>query len=173
MTVHETTGSLAPDRIPLSVVTAREPVLNNPWINERWKVIGVVAGQPKDSGKIDRSVLREAPDSAQYLWSGFVLRLRRSEADAYYYNIIGQNPSLYVYCEYDDSGEPRPCSITAEYIEAMAHSETGNAVFAVPMPPEVYRAIEQYVLEHYVPEEPKMKRKHERDAKRAGIWDDE
>lgn len=171
MSISET--QLPSDRIPLSIVTAREPVTNNPWISERWKVAGAVAGQVKDSGKIVRTLLRAGPDNEQYLWSGFVLRLRPSEADSYYYNIIGQNPSLYVYCDYDDSGEPCPRSVTAEYIEALSHAETGNAVFNVPMPPEVYRIIEQYVLEHYEPEEPKMKRKHERDAKRAGIWDDE
>lgn len=172
MSVPETNGVLA-DRIPLSVVTAREKVEGNRWIDERWRVVGVIAGHAKDSGGITRTMLRASPDGEQYLWTGFVLRLRPSEADGYYYNIIGQNPSLYVYCEPDDTGEPCPRSVTAEYIDAMAHSEAGNSTFSVPMPPEVYRCIERYVLEHFVPEEPKMKRKHERDAKRAGIWDDE
>lgn len=162
-----------PDRIPLSVITAREPVANNPWIDERWKVVGVVAGAANESGKITRSLLRAGPDSEQYLWTGFELRLRRSETDAYYYNLIGQNPSLYVYCHVDERGEPCPRSVTAEYIDAMAHSESGNPTFSVPMPPEVYRLIECYVLENYTPEEPRMKRKHERDANRAGIWEDE
>lgn len=161
------------DKIPLAVITAREPVEDNRWIDERWRVVGVVAGAANAGGNIVRSLLRSGPDGEQYLWSGFVLRLRPSEADSYYYNIVGQNPSLYVYCAQDDSGEPCPRSITAEYIDAMSHSETGNASHAVPMPPEVYRCIEQYVLEHFVPEEPKMKRKHERANKRAEHWGDE
>lgn len=161
------------DRIPVTVVTAREPVVGNAWINERWRVVGVLAGQASDSGAIARKIIRRGPDGDQYLWTGLVLRLHPSETDAYYYNIIGQNPSLYVYCHQDESGEPCPRSITAEYIDAMAHTETGNSTFSVPMPPEIYRAIEQYVLEHHVPEEPKMKRKHERDAKRGGMWDDD
>lgn len=160
------------DRIPLAVITAREPVTGNPWISERWQVVGVVGGKASD-GNIARTVLRQGPEGDQYLWTGLVLRLHPSEADAYYYNIIGQNPSLYVYCQLDDNGEPCPRSLTAEYIDAMAHSETGNSSFSVAMPPEVYRAIERYVLEHYVPEEPKRNRKRERDAKSAGIWDDE
>lgn len=172
MSTPEVSG-LPTDRIPLSIVTARESVRNNPWIDERWRVVGVVTARATSGGNIARAVLRAAPDSEQYIWSGFVLNLRPSEADGYYYNIIGQNPSLYVYCEQDDSGELCPRSVTAEYIDAMSHGEGGNTVYAVPMPPEVYRAIEQYVLAHYVPEEPKMKRKHERDAKSAGIWDDE
>ena len=161
------------DRVPLSVITVREPVAGNPWISERWRVAGVVAGEIKGGGKITRTLLRYGPDGEQYLWTGFALRLRPVEADGYYYNIIGQNPSLYIYCHNDDSGEPCPRSITAEYIEAMSVVEMGNTAFAVPMPPEVYRCIEQYVLEHHVPEEPKMKRKHERAASRADVSDDE
>jgi len=161
------------DRVPLSVITAREPVADNPWITERWRVAGVVAGEAKGGGKITRTLLRYGPDGEQYLWTGFALRLRPVEADGYYYNIIGQNPSLYVYCEHDDSGEPRPRSITAEYIDALSHAEVGNATFAVPMPPEVYRIVEQFVLVHFEPEEPRMKRKHEREAKRgSGAWDE-
>lgn len=172
MAVSDGQGVLV-DKIPLSVITAREPVVGNPWISERWRVLGVVAGPAADGGNVTRTVLRSGPEGEQYLWSGFVLRLHASEADSYYYNIVGQNPSLYVFCQEDEGGEPCPRAITAEYIEAMAQNETGSAAHAVPMPPEVYRCIEQYVLEHFVPEEPKMKRKHERDSKRAEHWDDE
>lgn len=171
MSSAETTSNLV-SAIPLSVITAREEVRNNPWINERWKVVGVVAAAAKEGGVIARTLLRAAPDGEQYLWTGFVLRLRPSEADGYYYNIIGQNPSLYVYCDPDDTGEPLPRAITAEYIEAMSHAEGGNMTFSVPMPPEVYRIIEQFVLAHFAPEEPRMKRKHEREAKRTGAWDE-
>lgn len=160
-------------QIPLSIVTVREKVDGNRWLDERWRVLGAVAGEARNSGKIVRTLLRAGADSEQYLWNGLMLRLHPSEADAYYYNLIGQNPSLYVYCHQDESGEPCPRSVTAEYIDAMAHSETGNPTFAVPMPPDVYRAIEAFVLEHFVPEEPKMKRKRERETKRSGIWDDE
>lgn len=163
-----------PERVPLSVVTSRETVTDNPWINERWKVEGVICAPEQESGAVVRSILQSGPLGERYLWTGFELRLRRSEADAYYYNIIGQNPSLYIYCEPDDSGEPRPRFITAEYIEAMAHAEMGNTTFAVPMPPEVYRIVEQYVLENYEPEEPRSKRKHERGAgARADARDDD
>jgi hypothetical protein len=146
-------------RIALSVITAREPVTGNAWIQERWRVMGVVAaGEP--SQRL-RTTLRSAPDGDQYLWHGLVLQLHPAEVESYYYNLIGSNPSLYIYCHEEPSGEPCPRFVTAEYIDAMTHSETGNSTHAVPMPPEVYRRIEQYVLEHYVPEEPRQKRKHE------------
>lgn len=160
------------DVIPLAVITVREPVADHPWVSERWRVQGVVAGPVSASGHIERSLLRSGPEGEQYLWTGLVLRLHKNESDSYYYNLVGQNPQLYVYCLTDDDGEPRPHAVTADYIDAMSHAETGNVTHAVPMPPEVYRCIERYVLEHYTPAESKMKRKHEREPNVGGIWDD-
>jgi hypothetical protein len=164
------TQSVLVDQIPLAVITAREPVTGNAWITERWQVLGVVVGQTSE--KLERRQLRSGPEGEQYLWTGLVLRLHKNEVDSYYYNIVGQNPSVYIYCQNDDSDEPRPRAITADYIDAMSHGEAGNATFSVPMPPEVYRCIEQFVLEHYTPGETKMKRKHEQ-PKVSGIWEDE
>lgn len=160
--------------IPVAVVTGREPVSGNAWIDERWKVVAVVTdreGAGAGTG-ITRSLMSMGPEGEKYLWTGFTLRLHPSEADAYYFNIIGQSPKLYVYCERDDSGEPRPRSVTAEYIDALSHLETDNAAFAVPMPRDLYRTLEQFVREHYVPEEPKLRRKRDR-ARRAEHWQDE
>jgi hypothetical protein len=167
------TQSVPISEIPLGVITAREPVSGNAWISERWKVLGVVAGQVNNTGGIVCRQLRAGPEGEEFLWTGFVLRLQQNEVDSYYYNIVGQNPSVYVYCQNDDSGEPRPRAVTIDYIDAMSHGESGNATFSVPMPPEVYRCVEEFVLAHYTPEEPKMKRKHEREPKVSGIWEDE
>jgi hypothetical protein len=159
--------------IPLSVITAREPVPGNRWISERWNVVGVIAGGD-GTGGMQRRLLRSGPEGEQFLWSGLVLALRKGEVDSYYHNIVGQSPSIYVYCEHDNDGEPRPRSVTADYIDALSHGEFGNATFRVPMPADVYRYIETFVLEHYAPDEPKTKRKHEpRETKTSGIWGDE
>jgi hypothetical protein len=148
------------DRIAVGVVVAREPVAGNRWIDERWRVAGVVCGAAL-AGERDRRVLREGPEGTQYLWPGLELRLLPADAESYYYNLRGDNPSLYVYCETEASGEPVPLRVDAEYIDAMWHQEFGNAVFAVPMPPEVYHLIERFAAAHYVPEEPRRKRKRD------------
>lgn len=162
MAVAESAAAVI-DRISIAVLTAREAVHDNPWITERWKVLGVVAGEALGTTRSRRCV-RVGPDAEEYLWTGFTLRLSPAEADSYYYNLIGDNPSVYVYAQRDDSGEPVPQLVGLDYIEAMAHSESGNDSYAVPMPPEVYRIVEQFVLEHFEPEEPRLKRKHERNA---------
>lgn len=172
MTVSNTPAVQVSD-IPMSVITAHEPVVGNAWISERWRVVGVVPDPVPQAHPLARRLLRAGPDGEQYLWSGLVLRLHPSEADSYYYNIVGHNPSVYIFCEADDSGEPRPRFVTLDYIDALSHAECGNSTFSVPMPPEIYRRVEQFVLDHYTPEEGKMKRKHERDANAGGIREDD
>lgn len=153
------------NRIMLAVLTAREPVHGNPWISERWRVLGVVAGESLGKAR-KRRVVRSGPEIQEYLWTGLPLCLNVSEADSYYYNLIGDNPSVYVFGHRDDDGEFVPTQVSIEYIDAMAQGESGSEIFAVPMPPVVYRQVEEFVLEHFVPEEPRQRRK--RDEGRRG-----
>jgi len=147
------------DSFPIAVITAREPVRDNPWIAERWRVLGVVPGQP--DGARQRAVIRTGPEGEQYLWGGLSLRLRPAVADAYYFNLVGQQPSLQVICHRGENGELRPVAVTADYIDAMAHGEAGADVHAVPIPAEIYVRLEQFVLDHYQPDEEKPRRKHD------------
>jgi hypothetical protein len=165
---NEFTGGTdaAPDVFVVGVVTAREPVENNRWITERWCVVGVVpTSADADAG---RRLIRSGPEGEQYSWGGFRIQLRESDADAYYFNLIGQNPSLQVVCQTLDDGELRPMQVTANYIDAMAYSEAGAVVQAAAVPPEVYVWLERYVLEHYTPEEKQPRRKHDDGIRDAG-----
>ncbi len=153
------TGPPEPECFPLGIITAREPVTGDRWIEDRWSVLGAVAVAATEAGAGRPQLLRSGPEGEQYLWIGMSLCLAPAEADAYYYNLIGTNPSVYVYCERDEAGALVPVAATLEYIDAMAHGEFGNEVFAVPIPPEIYRHIERYVLAHFVPEEPRLRRK--------------
>jgi hypothetical protein len=159
MSAHERLLVLA-DRFPVSVIIAQEPVQNMRWISERWTVLGVVAGQNVTDETIERKLIRAGQEGNQYLWTGFSLKLLRSAADSYYFNLMGKNSSVYVVCHREEGKEITPFLATVEYIEATAYGEVNTEVFAVPMPPEIYRWVEQFVLEHYVPEEKKSKRKH-------------
>lgn len=150
---------------PVSVITAREPVANNPWISERWRVVGVVPADANAPG--GRALIRSGPEGDQYLWSGFEIRLRPSDADAYYFNLIAQNPSLQVICQTLDHGELRPVLVTADYIDAMSHREAGAEVQAVAIPPEIYVQLERFVLAHYTPEETQSRRKRDDRTKEA------
>jgi hypothetical protein len=65
-----------------------------------------------------------------------------------------------VVCREEDGERPEPALVTASYGEAASYSEVDENVYAVPIPPEIYLWIEAYVLEHYVPEK---RRKRKRD----------
>jgi len=164
MVMHTANIEIAPDSFPVSVITAREPVADNPWISERWRVVGVVPGVPGE----ECVQIRSGPDGEQYLWSGFTIRLRESEADSYYFNLVAQNPNLQVICQATDAGELRPVLVTADYIDGMAHREAGANVHGVAIPPDIYLWLERYVLEHYTPEEKKSRRKHDDRTDEAG-----
>ena len=153
---------------PVAVLASRERVKGNAWIDERWRVLGVVAADDRATGDIRRETVRTDADAEQYLWTGLKLVLRASEADSYYYNLLGTNPQIYVLTQLNDDGEPVPIEVSLEYSEALAFSEFGNESYAVPMPAELYCRIEQFVLAHYLPDEPRRKRKRDGDVAGRG-----
>ena len=155
------------DRMRISVITAHEPVASNPWITERWRVVGVVVAGGSDSDEKRPTVIYSGDNGTHYLWSGYELRLYPHEAESYYRNLLGETPSIYVVYQLDESGELIPVETSADYVEAGARREAGDELEAVAMPPEVHRWIEAFVIKHYTPEEPKMRRKRP-DAHRSG-----
>lgn len=166
--------AISAQSFPVSVIVAQEPVVNLPWTTERWTVLGIIAGEQMaqthgqqnghgDDANGNHRLIRSGSEGKQYLWPGFALRLLRSEADSYYVNLVGKTPSVYVVGQRDDAGALLPILTTVEYLEATGYAEADYEVFAVPMPPEIYRWVEAFVLEHYTPDEKKMKRKHHPD----------
>lgn len=155
------------EKMRLSVITAHEPVTNNPWITERWRVVGVVAAGRSEGEHAGPTIIYAGDNGTHYLWPGFELHLYPHESESYYRNLLGQTPSIYVVYQLDESGELIPVETSADYVEAGARREAGDELEAVAMPPEVYRWIEAFVVKHYTPEEPKMRRKRP-DAHRSG-----
>lgn len=131
------------------------------WERLRREPIAVVAGAhvaSKDAH--NTAMLSQDDDNGQILCSGFTLRLHRDEVESYYFNLMGERPSLFVICSDDEAGRLTPFLVTCSYDEATAHTEVEEHVFSLPLPPEVYRWVEQFVLKHYLPSR-KKKRKRE------------
>jgi len=165
-TTVESTASV--QVFPVCVLTARERVHGHAWIDERWRVTGVQRGNDRPvAGPVERHPIQATAEGESYLWTGLSLVLRASEVDAYYFNLLGATPHVYVLTQLNDDGEPVPIEVSLEYSEALAFSEFGNDCFAVPMPAELYRYVERFVLEHYVPEEPRSKRKRDAPQRRS------
>ncbi len=58
----------------------------------------------------------------------------------------------------DEESQPVPFLVTLSFDEAHAYLEGDQEVYAVDIPPELYRWSEAFVLSHYVPQK-KRKRK--------------
>ncbi len=144
-------------RIPVAAVLERRPAANR-WAAEIWQVSGIVAGTKVARLPAELRSVRHSPESEQFLFGGLSIGLHRDEGESYYYNLLSEHPSLYVVCREQDGAIPRPFLATASYDEAAAYMEGEDEVFRVPMPGEIYRWVEAYVLEHYAPER-KQKRK--------------
>jgi hypothetical protein len=117
-------------------------------------VVGVVAGD-RGGGE---SLIRSDSGGRQLLYPGFRLRLHKDETESYYMNLTGDHPSIFVVCSEDEDERLQPSLVTLSYDEVSSYMEVEDAVFSVPMPPELYRWIEAFVLQNYVPERRKKRK---------------
>ncbi len=149
-----------PTSFPISVVLRRKEVHHGRWSLPHWEAVAAVVGEHIGSGERQRALIHSEAGVDEYLWTGLTLELHKSEADSYWYNLVGTQPSLFVVCS-GEGDELAPRRITADYHEAGRHIEVNDTVFAVPLPAEMYRWLERYVVENYVPEEPKKRKKED------------
>lgn len=140
-----------PDQFAVSVIVSLPTDGGAPVVE------GVVAGD-RDG---EEGLIRCDGGGKQLLYPGFRIRLHKDEAESYYMNLTGEHPSIFVVCCEDEEGRLQPTLVTLSYDEVSYYMEVEDAVFSVPLPPELYRWIEAFVLRHYVPE-PKKKRKLDR-----------
>lgn len=145
----------------VTVIMERRPIEGNRWVSDSWAATAVVVG---DHGGAEwREARQPDPDGrAEFLVGGLRLRLHVDECESYYHNLLADAPRLFVVTREEVTGaRPQPFQVTASFDEAHAYLEAEETVHAVPIPPEVYRAVEEFVLNNYAPE-PRKKRKRER-----------
>lgn len=135
--------------MPVAVLLRRGPPRNR-WQTASWQVLGVLV-LPQATA-MTTTVLRNGPEGEDTLWSGFSLRLHRDETESYYHNLLAPTPHLYVLTRRTAEDVPAPFLVSASYDEANAY-EGDSQTYPVPLPPELYGWIEQFVLEHHRPEQ--------------------
>ncbi len=144
--------------IPVAVIMGRRMVGRDRWSVPSWRVVGVVAGGNLPGRDARGQPVHSTDDEDQFLWGGLTLELYRDASEAYWTNLVGREPALFVICTASDDGSLMPESVTADLHEAGSGVEGNDRVFSAPIPPEVYRELERFVVEHHVPQE-KRKRK--------------
>jgi hypothetical protein len=146
-----------PSSRPVSVIVTHHGVKGNAWVAGRWDVAGAVAGRIDDT--VGRKLIHDDGEVRQYLCSGLRVELYRDDAESYYYNLMGERPSLFVICRQEAGEALRPVLLTLSYDETVSYMEVDDAVYSVPMPPDIYRWVEKFVLTHYVPEKKKKRKR--------------
>ena len=159
MTAITANGAL-PQAFPVAVVLRYRRTPQNPWQEGSWSVDGIVAGQQAGDAGRERILIHDTADIRLYLCGGFSVQLYRDEAESYYQNLMAEKPAAFVICQREDNGEITPRQVTLSYAEATSYMEVDDDVYNAALPPELYCWLEQYVLEHYLPEKRK-KRKRE------------
>jgi len=158
---EETSG-----QFPVSVLMHFKESQNKMWSSGQWEVTGLVAGAAgeKLTGVTEtKQLVSRDIGNGQIIWSGLTVQLYKDGAESYYHNLMSENPKAFVICKNDEveGARPQPFLVTLSYDEAASFLEVDATVLSVAMPAELYRWVERFVLEHYVPE---RKRKRKRDS---------
>ena len=147
-----------PSSMSVAVIMQCTPT-DNPWIDNAWTAVGVTGDTHVDAEKGEHvRVINEQAGVRHILHSGFNISLHVDECESYYHNLKSPEPGCYVIARNDDEDIPVPYLVTLSFDEANAYLECEDIVFPVAMPPEIYRWMEGFVLQHYVPEK-RVKRK--------------
>lgn len=136
---------------PVSIIMERRPFTRNRWISHTWQALAVVAGDTITAAPQRCTRLEADPGDERYLWRGYSLDLYKDATESYWHNLQSPHPLLCVICEQDDDGRPVPVTVTADYDLASAGMEADAVVYAVAMPPEIYRWLEVFVVENFRP----------------------
>lgn len=140
----------------VSVILERRPAQSR-WAEHLWSAVGITIGTPDP--QTAPQLVREDAASALYRVDGLDVRLFADECESYYFNLVSASPRAFVIAHCDTPGaQPEPFHVSMSFDEAHAYLEGDDEIFAVPVPPELYRWTEAFVIDNYFPQK-KTKRK--------------
>ena len=152
-------------RLSLDVAAVLEKKVDRrkKWGLPEWSLHSVVTGEQLDQTSEPVTIHEQSDDEVDLrrtLHGGLKLELFKDGSEGYWYNLLSQDPYIFVVCE----GEPNapeliPFFVTVNQDEATGHLETDDIVLSAPMPSELRGLLERYVMDHY---EPMIKRKRKR-----------
>ena len=128
------------------------------WGIPRWDLLAVLPDPDPPNG-IERRLVHAQAGQHDFEWSGMRVPLFRDAAESYWYNLVGREPSLCVICRPGEDIDLEPFAVTANHDEAGAHMETDDTVFRAPLPQEFLAPLEEFVMTHYEPAEPRKRRR--------------
>jgi len=156
----------AVNRCPVSVLMERRLARVGQWQQYQWECVAVVAGEDIARGDAATTLVSDDGERARFMFSGLELAMHRDGCESYWYNLQSENPYLFVVCFLDEEAQDEamavdPVIVTASQDEANAHMEAEDLVFSVPMPSQVVQWLERYVVNHYLPETKKKRKRRD------------
>jgi hypothetical protein len=150
--------STALARIPVGVVVERRKATSE-WVDFLWRPVSVLIGKPSAA---PWTPLDTQAETALFYAGEAVIELHRTETTNYRDNLASGAPALWVALRPAASERPYELfAVTADPAEGEAFTDAGsNLVEAVPMPPDIVRAVAQFIAEHHV-ERPFVKRRRQ------------
>lgn len=144
---------------PVSVVLEKRMATGSFWALPSWYLHTVAVGhnliahqasEPggTSAGTTDKGEL--------YAWSNLGVTLYKDACERYWHALIGDKPLVYVICKEESM---QPVAVTVDYDEASACAESDAPVLSTEIPAELYRAMEQFVIDHYRPVEFKKRKR--------------
>jgi hypothetical protein len=148
-----------PTRFPVGVVLESRPS-SSQWVDQVWTAVAVmVVGEQLQFKRGTPQLIQQSGPVVRYLRTGLWLQLYPDECESYYHNLMSPEPSCYVIAHSEGCDiMPDPFLVSMSYDEAHAYMEGEDDIYAVPIPAELYRWVEAFVLRHYAPEK-RVKRK--------------
>ena len=137
------------ESMPVSVVMEKKPS-NHAWIDFTYQAIGVVPSEHEVPRKVTRIYTEEGVE--HYLFSGLSLKLHVDECESYYHNLMSPEPGCFVVASEadDDSDMPVPYLVSLCFDEVHAYLEGDEHIYAVEIPPQLYKWTEAFILTNYV-----------------------
>lgn len=138
-----------PDSMPVAVVMEKKPSAHR-WIDFSYNAVGVVSSNDAVDEEV-RKIL-EHDGIERYLIGGLQLRLHVDECESYYHNLMAPHPGCFIVASTpeDPNEMPIPYLVSLSFDEVHAYLEGDETVYAVEIPPELYKWTESYVLQYYV-----------------------
>jgi hypothetical protein len=157
--------------LPVTVLLERRMISRSFWTLPSWYLHTVAVGENLSAGISERAPgtkLGTTEKGDLFAWSGQIVTLYKDACERYWHALIGDQPLVYVVCK-DNEGEHNdqsdelasisPVIVTIDYDDASAAVETDALVLSTGIPPELYRYMESFVLQHYKPSQFKKRQR--------------
>ena len=140
--------------LPVAVLMQRR-TLDHRWVDTAWSAAAVISNP---AGHTTQQTLEHTDKIHLYLVPGLTLELHRDENDGYFENWIAPEPKVFVMWRMQHE-LAMPITASVSYGEGTRMLDSGESGDGVPMAPDIYQWLTDYLQAHYQPPERKrMKR---------------